>query len=141
MEGDGDDQVDVCEVRGGGEAAAQEGAVVAPGRQVALVLQGTRDGPIGALVIDQRRRIGIVHRLSPPMALQDRVETVRQRVVRREPGARIGDVGCARETKMPLAHAQPASAGQACPRHEKIAQRDEIFIDSIHHTNSSSQFT
>ena len=105
MEGDGDDQVDVREVRGGGEAAAQEGAVMPPGRQVALVLQGTRDGPIGALVIDQRRGVGIVHGLGPPMALQDRIEAVRERVVRREPGARIGDVGRARETKMPLAHA------------------------------------
>ena len=124
VEGDGDDQVDVREVRGGGEATAEEGAVVAPGSQVALVLQGARDRPVCALVIEQGGRVGIVHGLGPAVALQDRVEAVRERVVRREPEACVWHVGRTREAQMPLAHAQPASAGQARPRHEQIAEGD-----------------
>ena len=113
---------------------------MAPGRQVALVLQGTGDGPIGALVIEQRGRVGIVHGLGPPVALQDRIEAVRERVVRGEPEARIGHIGRAREAQVPLAHAQPASAGQAHPRHQQVAQSYEIVNDSIHHANSFSPF-
>lgn len=117
MEGDGDDQVDVLQVRGGGEAAAEEGAVVPPGREVTLVLQGARDGPVSSFVIEESGGVGIVHGLGPPVALQHRVEAVRERVMRADPEAGVRHVGRAREAQMPLAHAQLAPAGQARPRH------------------------
>jgi len=122
VERDRNDQVDVREVRGGGEATAEEGAEVAPGGQVAVVFQGAGDGPIGPFVIHQGYGIRIVHGLCPPVTFQHGVETVGQRVVRLEPEARIGHIGRAAKTQMPLAHAQPAAAGQAFPRHEQVAK-------------------
>ena len=98
MEGDRNDQVDVREVRGGREAAAEEGAEVAPGGQVAVVLQGTRDRPVVPLVMHQGHGVRIVHRLSPPVAFQYRIEPVRQWVMRLQPISGIRHIRRAAET-------------------------------------------
>jgi dihydroxyacetone kinase len=46
VEGDGDDQVHVGEVRGGGQAAAQQAAVEAPGSEVAVMVNGLGGTPL-----------------------------------------------------------------------------------------------
>jgi len=84
VEGDGDDEVHVGEVRGGGQAAAQEATVEATSGKVGVVFQGTWDGAVGALVVHEGGGIGIVHALvGGPMALEDGVEAVGQGVMGR----------------------------------------------------------
>ena len=122
MEGDGNDQVDVREVRGGREAATEEGAEVAPGGQVRVVLQGSRYRPVVSFVMHQRHSVRIIHRLSPPVTLKHGIEPVCQRVMRLKPVAGIRHIRRTCETHMPLTYAQPASASQAYPRHEKVAE-------------------
>ena len=122
---------------GGGEATAEESAEVAPGGQVAVVLQRAGDGPVGPFVIHQGHGIRVVHGLSAPVALQDRVEAVRERIVELEPEARVGHVGGAAETQMPLAHAQPASAGQALARHEQVAEGTDKVVQFTHRSIDS----
>ena len=134
VEGDGDDEVDVGEVRSGGEAAAEEGAVVAPGGQVRVVLQGTRDGPVASFVMHQRCCVGIVHGLGPSMALKDRVEPVGHRIMRLEPIAGIWHVGRACQAQMPLAQPQSASADQACARHQQITHRKDRVHQPTRHS-------
>ena len=84
VEGDGDNEVHVGEVRGGGQAAAQEAPVEAAGGEVGVVFQGTWDGAVGALVVHEGGGIGIVHALvGGPVPLEDRVEAVGQGVMGR----------------------------------------------------------
>ena len=84
VEGDGDDEIHIGKVRGGGEAATQQTAEKTTGGQVTMVFQGTRDGAVGAFVVHKGGGIGIVHALvGGPVALEDRVEAVSQRVMGR----------------------------------------------------------
>jgi hypothetical protein len=84
VEGDGDDQVHVGEVRGGGQAAAQQAAVEAPGGEVAVILQGAGNSAAGAFVVHEGDGIGIVHALiGGPVTFEDGVEAVGQGVVGR----------------------------------------------------------
>ena len=84
VEGDGDDEVHVGEVRGGGQAAAQEATVEATGGEVGVILQGAGDGAVGAFVVHKGGGIGIVHALvGGPVPLEDGVEAVGQGVMGR----------------------------------------------------------
>ena len=84
VEGDGDDQVHVGEMRGGGQAAAQQAAVEAPGGEVAVILQGAGNSAAGAFVVHEGDGIGIVHALiGGPVTFEDGVEAVGQGVVGR----------------------------------------------------------
>ena len=84
VEGDGDDEIHIGKVRGEGEAAAQQTAEKTTGGQVTVVLQGARDGAVGAFVVHKGGGIGIVHALVGwPVALEDGVEAVSQRVMGR----------------------------------------------------------
>ena len=77
VEGDGDDEVHVGKVGGGGEASAQKTTVEAAGGEVGVVFQGTWDGAVGALVVHEGGGIGIVHALvGGPVPLEDGVEPV-----------------------------------------------------------------
>ena len=140
VEGDGDDEVDVREVRGSREAAAEEGAEVAAGGQVRVVLQGTRDRPVVSFVMHQGYGVCIVHGLGPPVAFKYRIEPVCQWVMRLKPMARIRHICRTGETQMPLAHAQPASAGQACPRHKQIAQCINKLKQPLHRTHNQKVY-
>ena len=84
VEGDGDNEVHVGEVRGGGEASAQKTTVEAAGGEVGVILQGAGDGAVGAFVVHEGGGIGIVHTLvGGPVPLEDRVEAVGQGVMGR----------------------------------------------------------
>ena len=84
VEGDGDDEIHIGKVRGGGEAATQQTAEKTTGGQVTMVFQGTRDGAVGAFVVHKGGGIGIVHALvGGSVALEDRVEAVGQGVMGR----------------------------------------------------------
>ena len=84
VEGDGDDEIHIGKMRGRGEAAAQQTAEKTTGGQVTMVFQGARDGAVGAFVVHKGGGIGIVHALvGGPVALEDRVEAVSQRVMGR----------------------------------------------------------
>ena len=84
VEGDGDDEIHIGKVRGGSEAATQQTAEKTTGGQVTMVFQGARDGAVGAFVVHKGGGIGIVHALvGGPVALEDRVEAVGQRVMGR----------------------------------------------------------
>ena len=84
VEGDGDDEVHVGEVRGGGEASAQKATVEAAGGEVGVILQGAGDGAVGAFVVHEGGGIGIVHALvGGPVPLEDGIEAVGQGVMGR----------------------------------------------------------
>ena len=84
MEGDGDDEVHVGKVGGGGEAAAQKATVEAAGGEVGVVFQGTWDGTVGAFVVHEGGGIGIVHAfVGGPVPLEYGVEAVGQGVMGR----------------------------------------------------------
>ncbi len=84
VEGDGDDEVHVGKVGGGGEASAQKTTVEAAGGEVGVVFQGTWDGTVGAFVVHEGGGIGIVHALvGGPVPLEDGVEPVGQGVMGR----------------------------------------------------------
>ena len=89
VEGDGDDEVDVREVRGGREAPAKEGAEVAAGGQVRVVFQGARNRPVVSFVMHQGYGVCIVHGLGPPVALKYRIKPICQWVMRLKPMAGI----------------------------------------------------
>ena len=115
---------------GRGKATAEVGAEKAPGGQVAMVFQGTGDVTVVAFVIDQGGRVGIVHGFSSPVALQNCVETVGQRVMGLEPETRVWHVGRACEAEMPLPQAERPPAYQAHPWHEQITEcTDMVFQD------------
>ena len=84
VEGDGDDEVHVGKVGGGGQASAQKTTVEAAGGEVGVVFQGTWDGTVGAFVVHEGGGIGIVHALvGGPVPLEDGVEPVGQGVMGR----------------------------------------------------------
>ena len=84
VEGDGDDEVHVDEMGGDGQASAQKAPVEAAGGEVGVILQGTWDGTVGALVVHEGGGIGIVHALvGGPVPLEDGVEPVGQGVMGR----------------------------------------------------------
>ena len=84
VEGDGDDEVHVGKVGGGGEASAQKTTVEAAGGEVGVILQGAGDGAVGAFVVHEGGGIGIVHALvGGPVPLEDGVEPVGQGVMGR----------------------------------------------------------
>jgi len=84
VEGDGDDEVHVGKVGGGGEASAQKTTVEAAGGEVGVILQGAGDGAVGAFVVHEGGGIGIVHTLvGGPVPLEDGVEPVGQGVMGR----------------------------------------------------------
>ena len=139
VEGDGDDQVDVREVRGGREATAEKGAEVAPGGQVAVVLLGARDRPVVPFVMHQGHGVGIIHRLRAPVTFQHGIEPIGQRIMRLQPIPRIRHIGRTVETQMPLAHAQLASASQAYSRHEQVAKGQHIVMKSALFPNALHQ--
>ena len=116
-------------MRGGGQAAAELGAEESACGEIPLVFECAGDGPVTAFVEEQGGGIGIVHRLRAPVALQDGVETVGERVVGLAPPIGIGDVGSAGEAQEPLVQAEPGAAHEALPRHQHVARRAEERYD------------
>ena len=127
MQGDGDDEVHIGKMRDGGKASAQERAEKTAGGEVAVVFERFRDLAVWAFIIHQGDGVGVVHGLRAAVALQDRVETVRKRVVRLDPVARERHVGGAGEAQMPLVQAQALATNEARSRQQKVARGAEGF--------------
>ena len=58
VERDGKDEVDIDKMRGGGEVAAEEGAVEAADGEVRVVLEGAGDVAVGAFVVQEGDGVG-----------------------------------------------------------------------------------
>ena len=132
MEGDGDDEIDVTEMRRGGQATAEKGTVKSTHGEIVVVFQGARDVPIGSFVVHQSRRIGVVHGLGAPMTFQDSVEAVGERIMGLEPEAGVRHIGRAGEAQVPLAKAQGTAAHHAGAGQEQVAEGAKDVDDSTH---------
>ena len=132
MKRDGKDKVNIDKMRGGGEMAAEEGAVEAADGEVRVVLEGAGDVAVGAFVVQEGDGVGVVHGFDATVTLEDGVEAVGEGVVGLVPEAGVGHVGGAREAEVALVDAQRSAANDAGARHEEVPDGAEIIDEFVH---------